>query len=81
MTATFTGVMLTITNGSFIVPLVIAGGFCILGALAYLFLVGEIAPLPPLAARAAISRAGTAQLTVQEDDHHAPALQAAGRWL
>ncbi len=46
VTTTFTGVMLTITSGSFIVPLVVAGGFCILGAAAYLFLVGEIAPLP-----------------------------------
>ncbi len=48
VTTTFTGVMLTITSGSFIVPLVVAGVFCLLGAAAYLFLVGEIAPLPPL---------------------------------
>jgi MFS transporter, ACS family, D-galactonate transporter len=49
VTTTFTGVMLTITSGSFVVPLVVAGGFCLLGAAAYLFLVGEIAPLSPLA--------------------------------
>jgi MFS transporter, ACS family, D-galactonate transporter len=47
VTTTFTGVMLTITSGSFIVPLVVAGAFCILGAAAYLFLVGEIEPLAP----------------------------------
>ena len=48
VTATFTGVMLTLTSGSFVIPLVVAGGFCILGAAVYLFMVGEIAPLPPL---------------------------------
>jgi len=48
VTTTFTGVMLTITSGSFIVPLTVAGGFCVLGAVVYLFMVGEIAPLPPL---------------------------------
>ena len=48
VTTTFTGVMLTITSGSFVVPLVVAGGFCLLGAAVYLFMVGEIAPLPPL---------------------------------
>jgi D-galactonate transporter len=48
VTTTFTGVMLTITSGSFIVPLCVAGGFCILGAAVYLFMVGELAPLPLL---------------------------------
>ena len=48
VTTTFTGVMLTITSGSFIVPLVVAGVFCVLGAGTYLFMVGEIAPLPLL---------------------------------
>jgi sugar phosphate permease len=48
LTTTFTGVMLSITGGSFVVPLAAAGGFCIAGALVYLFVVGEIAPLPPL---------------------------------
>lgn len=45
---TFTGVMLTFTRGSFVVPLIAAAGFCIVGALSYLFLVGPIEPLPPL---------------------------------
>ncbi len=48
LTTTFTGVMLTITRGSFFVPLTVAGGFCILGAAIYLFVVGRIEPLPPL---------------------------------
>ena len=48
VTTTFTGVMLTITSGSFVVPLTVAGGLCVLGAAIYLFMVGEIAPLPPL---------------------------------
>jgi MFS transporter, ACS family, D-galactonate transporter len=48
VTTTFTGVMLTITSGSFVVPLVVAGAFCLLGAAAYLFVVGEIAPLSSL---------------------------------
>ena len=50
--STFTGVMLMITHGSFVVPLCVAGGFCVLGALTYLFLVGRIEPLPLLPARA-----------------------------
>jgi ACS family D-galactonate transporter-like MFS transporter len=60
VTTTFTGVMLTITSGSFLVPLVVAGAFCVLGALVYLFVVGEIEPLPPLPQYAAAPRAGTA---------------------
>jgi sugar phosphate permease len=48
VTTTFTGVMLTITSGSFVVPLTVAGGFCVLGAAVYLFMVEEIAPLPLL---------------------------------
>ena len=60
VTTTFTGVMLTITSGSFVVPLVVAGGFCLLGAGAYLFLVGEIAPLPPLTEGSATPRASMA---------------------
>lgn len=47
VTTTFTGLMLTITGGSFVIPLIVAGGFCILGAAVYLFMVGEIAPLKP----------------------------------
>ena len=46
VTTTFTGVMLTITSGSFIVPLVVAGAACLVGAAMYLFVVGRIEPLP-----------------------------------
>jgi Na+/melibiose symporter-like transporter len=43
---TFTGVMLTITDGSFLIPLGVAGALCLLGAFSYLFIVGKIEPLP-----------------------------------
>ena len=42
---TFTGVMLTVTQGSFLIPLAAAGALCVLGALSYLFLVGRVEPL------------------------------------
>jgi ACS family D-galactonate transporter-like MFS transporter len=42
---TFTGVMLALTKGSFTIPLAVAGGFCVLGACSYLFIVGPIEPL------------------------------------
>ena len=42
---TFTGIMLAITKGSFTIPLVVAGGFCFLGAFSYLVIVGRIEPL------------------------------------
>lgn len=42
---TFTGVMVSITQGSFVVPLAVAGTLSIVGACSYLFIVGEIAPL------------------------------------
>lgn len=45
--STFVGVMLGRTGG-FLIPLLVAGGFALLGAFSYLFIVGEIAPLPPL---------------------------------
>lgn len=45
---TFTGVMLTITKGSFAIPLVVAGSLCVVGALSYLFVVGKVEPLPLL---------------------------------
>jgi ACS family D-galactonate transporter-like MFS transporter len=48
---TFTGVMLTLTSGSFLVPLAAAGGLCLVGALSYLFVLGKVEPLPPLPAR------------------------------
>ncbi|CAB3768195.1 MFS transporter [Paraburkholderia humisilvae] len=42
---TFTGVMLQLTKGSFTIPLVVAGAFCVLGAASYLFVVGRVEPL------------------------------------
>lgn len=48
ITATFTGFMLQITRGSYIIPLLVTGALCIVGALSYLFVVGPIAPLPAL---------------------------------
>ncbi|HKU54934.1 MAG TPA: MFS transporter [Rhizomicrobium sp.] len=48
MITTFTGVMLVITKGSFLIPLGVAGGLCLVGALSYLFLVGKVEPLPAL---------------------------------
>ncbi|MGF6472193.1 MFS transporter [Paraburkholderia youngii] len=42
---TFTGVMVAMSKGSFTIPLVVAGGFCFLGAFSYLFIVGRIEPL------------------------------------
>ena len=42
---TFTGVMLAITKGSFVIPLCVAGGFCFLGAFSYLVIVDKIEPL------------------------------------
>ena len=46
VTTSFTGVMLTITHGSFLIPLATAGGLCLVGAASYLFIVGPIEPLP-----------------------------------
>jgi ACS family D-galactonate transporter-like MFS transporter len=46
VTTTFTGVMLTITSGSFVIPLVVAGALALIGAAMYLFVVGRIEPLP-----------------------------------
>ena len=48
---TFTGVMLVITKGSFLIPLAVAGGLCVVGALSYLFIVGKVEPLPVLPPR------------------------------
>ena len=49
MISNFTGIMLVITKGSFLVPLAVAGGLCVVGALSYIFVVGKIEPLPQLA--------------------------------
>jgi ACS family D-galactonate transporter-like MFS transporter len=51
VTTSFTGVMLTITHGSFVIPLVTAGGLCLVGAAMYLFVVGPIEPLPVIPPR------------------------------
>ena len=48
---TFTGVMVAMTKGSFTIPLIVAGGFCFLGAFSYLVIVGRIEPLPGASAR------------------------------
>jgi sugar phosphate permease len=45
VTTSFTGLMLTITSGSFVVPLIVAGGFCLLGAAVYMFVIKDIEPL------------------------------------
>ncbi|GBQ87630.1 MFS transporter [Asaia krungthepensis] len=44
--ASFTGLMVSLTHGSFLIPLCATGIFGLLGALSYLFIVGPIAPLP-----------------------------------
>ena len=46
--STFTGLMLMLTSGSFVIPLTSAGVICIVGACVYLFMLGEIKPLPAL---------------------------------
>ena len=50
VTTSFTGVMLTITHGSFAIPLIAAGALCVVGAMSYLFVVGPIEPLPVIPA-------------------------------
>jgi predicted MFS family arabinose efflux permease len=45
---TFTGVVLSLTSGSFLIPLAVAGAMCVVGALSYLFVLGKVEPLPPL---------------------------------
>ena len=45
----FVGVMLSKTGG-FVAALLVAGAFALLGACSYLFIVGEIEPLPPRSA-------------------------------
>jgi MFS transporter, ACS family, D-galactonate transporter len=51
MITTFTGVMLVLTKGSFLIPLAVAGGLCVVGAISYLFIVGKVEPLPNLPRR------------------------------
>ncbi|ALK32988.1 MFS transporter [Burkholderia plantarii] len=57
---TFTGLMLSITRGSFVVPLVVAGVLCVVGALSYLLVVGKVEPLPPPRSRPAGARRASA---------------------
>jgi MFS transporter, ACS family, D-galactonate transporter len=45
VTTASTGFLLTISGGSFDVPLTVAGAVCILGACVYLFVVGRVEPL------------------------------------
>ncbi|WP_428374744.1 MFS transporter [Lichenicoccus sp.] len=58
VTTSFTGVMLTITHGSFVIPLATAGGLCLVGAATYLFVVGPIAPLPVIKAPGLVAQSG-----------------------
>src|SRR5262249_25785510 len=45
ITSFFTGFMLTLTGGSFVIPLTVAGGLCVFGAAIYLFMMGQVEPL------------------------------------
>ncbi|MCC3721496.1 MFS transporter [Rouxiella badensis] len=45
VTASFTGIMVGLSNGSFVIPLCVAGGICLLGALNFMFVLGKIEPL------------------------------------
>jgi ACS family D-galactonate transporter-like MFS transporter len=45
LTATFTGIILTVTHGSFAIPLLTAGAFCVIGACSYLFIMGPVEPI------------------------------------
>jgi ACS family glucarate transporter-like MFS transporter len=44
--ATTTGVLIAATGGSYVAALVLSGGFSLLGAFAYLVIVGRVEPLP-----------------------------------
>jgi ACS family D-galactonate transporter-like MFS transporter len=46
--ATFTGIMVALTHGSFLVSLSVGGVISLIGAASYLFVVGRIEPLPIL---------------------------------
>ena len=45
VTASFTGFMLSVSHGSFVVPLVVAGCICLFGALTFMFIMGKVEPL------------------------------------
>jgi ACS family glucarate transporter-like MFS transporter len=53
-----TGVLLTVSGGSYIVPLVISGCVAIAGALIYAFMIGKIEPLKPKDHASEAARAG-----------------------
>ena len=57
VTTTFTGLMLTITSGSFIVPLLSRAGSASSARRSILFMVGKIEPLPALPGRVQASTA------------------------
>lgn len=40
--STFTGLLLMLTGGSFVLPLALAGALCLVGAFAYLFIMGPV---------------------------------------
>jgi MFS transporter, ACS family, D-galactonate transporter len=67
VTSGFTGIMVGLTHGSFIVPLCVTGGFSILGAASYLLVVGRIEPLVLHGAAAGSAIALSSASTV----HHA----------
>jgi ACS family D-galactonate transporter-like MFS transporter len=58
--STFVGVMLEKTGG-FVIPLVVAGAFALLGAFSYLVIVQTIEPLPVRGPRASASAGGRAR--------------------
>ncbi len=45
VTPSFTGLMLSLSHGSFVVPLLVAGGICLLGAFNFMFIMGKVEPL------------------------------------
>jgi ACS family D-galactonate transporter-like MFS transporter len=45
VTASFTGLMLTLSHGSFVIPLLVAGGICLFGAVNFMFIMGKVEPL------------------------------------
>jgi ACS family D-galactonate transporter-like MFS transporter len=44
--ATTTGVLIAATGGSYVAALVLSGGLSLVGAFAYLVIVGRVEPLP-----------------------------------
>jgi hypothetical protein len=44
-TSIVTGALLDLTGGSFVAPLLTAGGFILLGVVAYAFVIGRVEPV------------------------------------